>query len=469
MPGTNKDAQPHLRRGFGLLQSTALNMSNMVGIGPFITMPLLLTAMGGPQAMIGWVVAVLIAIPDGMVWSELGASMPGDGGSYVYLKEGFGPESFGRLMAFLFIWQFILSGPLEIASGYIGFSDYLQYITGPLKHSPAFAVCVALGIINIALLYRRIGSIAKLTVSLWVGLLLCTGAVIVAGALHFNPRIAFDFPKGAFSFSTGFLFGLGAATRLGVYDYMGYYDVCFIGGEVRNPGKSIPRSIIISLIAVAVIYFAMNLAVIGVVPWREFVPADSHADTAKFIASIFMERLYGRQVALVFTGLVLWTAFASVFALLLGYSRIPFAAAQDGYFFKVFDRLHPKYDFPHISLLAIGILSIVGSFFSLDTVINAIIAMRIAIQFCGQIVAVSLLRRRRPDMNRPYRIWLYPLPNLIALIGWIFVIVTTEKELLAFGAASLVVGLVFFFGWSWQERKWPFAGNQPVPAKTEIR
>ena len=463
-----KEEQPHLIRRFGLLQSTALNMSNMIGIGPFITMPLLITAMGGPQAMIGWVVAVLIAIPDGMVWSELGASMPGDGGSYVYLREGFGPQKFGRLMAFLFIWQFVLSGPLEIASGYIGFSDYLQYLWGGMSHHQALAVCVVIGIINIVLLYRRIDSIAKITVSLWVGILICVGAVILTGASHFNPKLAFDFPKGAFAFSTGFLFGLGAATRLGVYDYMGYYDVCYIAGEVRNPGRVIPRSIIISLITVAFIYFAMNLSVIGVVPWRDFVPAASKLPNSNFIFSIFMEKVYGPGVASIFTALVLWTAFASVFALLMGNSRIPFAAAQDGYFFKVFGRLHPKKNFPHVSLLAIGILSIVASFFSLGTVIDALIAMRIVIQFAGQVVAVFLLRKRQPNMNRPYRIWLYPLPNLMALVGWIFIFVTTDVRVILFGTATLVAGFVFFLIWSWRGKSWPFVSAQPVDARADI-
>ena len=460
-------SEPHLHRRFGLLQSTALNMSNMIGIGPFITMPLLITAMGGPQAMLGWVSAVLIAIPDGMVWSELGASMPGDGGSYLYLKEGFGPASFGRLMAFLFIWQFILSGPLEIASGYIGFSDYLQYIWRGMTHHQALAVCVVIGVINIILLYRRIGSIAKITVSLWVGILLCTGMVILTGAMHFDPKIAFDFPKGAFNFSTGFLFGLGAATRIGVYDYMGYYDVCYIAGEVRNPGRSIPRSIIISLVAVGIIYFAMNLSVIGVVPWRDFVPAQTKPD-ANFVVSVFMERVYGSKVASVFTGLVLWTAFASCFALLLGYSRIPFAAAQDGYFFKVFGRLHSKKEFPHVSLLAIGILSIIGSFFSLGAVIDALIATRIVIQFTGQIVAVFVLRKRRPHMERPYRIWLYPVPTIVALAGWVFIFVTTEGRVILFGTATLLAGLVFFFIWSWRVKNWPFPIAEAITSKVDV-
>src|SRR5262249_31350684 len=162
-----------------------------------------------------------------------------------------------------------------------------------------------------------------------------TGAVIATGARHFDAKLAFDFPPGAFNFSLGFLFGLGAATRVGVYDYLGYYDICYIGDEVKDPGRVIPRSIIISVLAVAVIYFAVNLSIIGVVPWRDFVPYDAKPDS-DFVVSTFMEKIYGPKVATAFTGMVLWTAFGSVFALLLGYSRIPYAAAQDGYFFKVF-------------------------------------------------------------------------------------------------------------------------------------
>src|SRR5436190_739352 len=271
-------AEPHLLRRFGLLQATALNMTNMIGIGPFITIPALMSALHGPQAMLGWVVAVLITVPDALVWSELGAAMPGSGGSYVYLRDGFGRETFGRLMAFLFVWQFILSGPLEIASGYIGFAQYLNYlwpgVTTQNGLSLAGAVIVvSLGLLCIALLYRRITSIGKITVSLWIGTMLTTGAVIVTGALHFNPELAFDFPPEGFKFSLGFLLGLGAATRIGVYDYLGYYDVCFIGDEVKDPGKVIPRSILISIVGVALVYVAINLSIVGVVPWREFVPA----------------------------------------------------------------------------------------------------------------------------------------------------------------------------------------------------
>ena len=289
-----------LQRRFGLIQATALNMINMIGIGPFITIPLLMTALGGPQAMLGWLVALIIVICDGMIWSELGAAMPQSGGTFGYLRGAFGGRKLGRLMAFLFVWQFILSGPLEIASGYIGFSSYLGYIWPSATKQMLFAVAAAIGVLNIVLLYRRITSIAKITVSLWVGTLLTTLVVIVTGAMHFDPKIAFDTPPGAFSFSLGFLMGLGAAARVGIYDYLGYYDVCYIGDEVKDPGRVIPRSILISTIVVAAIYVGINLSIIGVVPWREFVPAAEHPG-ADFIVSIFMERIYGSTVATVFT------------------------------------------------------------------------------------------------------------------------------------------------------------------------
>lgn len=448
----------HLLRRFGLLEATALNMSNMIGIGPFITIPLLLTALGGPQAMLGWLIALLITISDGMIWSELGAAMPGSGGTYQYLREGYGRETYGRLMSFLFIWQFILSGPLEIASGYIGFTQYLGYIWRDKTTTQSSLIIAGIGILNIILLYRKITFIGKLTVSLWVGTILTTLAVIVTGIFSFDASVAFDFPPGAFNFSLGFFLGLGAATRIGIFDYLGYYDICYIGDEVRDPGRVIPRSIIISVISVAIIYIAINLSVAGVVPWREMVPA-SERPAASFIVSIFMERVYGSGIATLFTVMVLWTAFGSVFALLLGYSRIPYAAAVDGYFFKIFSRVHPRKNFPHISLVVIGVISIICSFFSLGLVIDALITTRILVQFIGQILAVFLLRRNAPTLHRPFKIWLYPLPNLLALAGWIFVFATTDWPVLLFGLGTLLLGVIFFFAWSWRYNRWPFTAQ----------
>ena len=460
-PGDAAPEHPRLTRRFGAVSATALNMTNMMGAGPFITIPLLMSALGGPQAMLGWIVALVIVISDGMVWSELGAAMPGSGGSFHYLRHAFGSERFGRLMGFLFVWQFVLSGPLEIASGYIGFAQYAGYIWRGLTRPATIALVTAVGLLNIALLYRRIHSIATITVSLWVGTLLTVLTVIVTGAIHFDSRVAFDFPPGAFDFSLGFFLGLGAASRIGIYDYLGYYDVCYIGDEVRDPGRVIPRSILISTALVALIYIGINLSIIGVVPWREFVPASEHAESG-FIVSAFMQRMYGPAVATIFTLLVLWTAFGSVFALLLGYSRIPYAAAESGYFFRVFGRLHATKDFPNVSLLVLGAISIVASFFSLGTVIDALIVTRILVQFIGQVVGLILLRRRAPEMPRPYRMWLYPLPALVALAGWLFVFVTTQLQVIAFGVGVLLLGGLVFLVWSRQTNRWPWGSVAPA-------
>ncbi|HUR47712.1 MAG TPA: APC family permease [Candidatus Saccharimonadales bacterium] len=460
IPVLEPPAKPQLPRRFGLLSATALNMTNMIGIGPFITIPLLMTALKGPQAMMGWGIALIIAICDGMIWSELGAAFPGSGGTYLFLKQGFGPKTFGRMMAFLFIWQFILSGPFEIASGYIGFSQYLHFLWPQMTPLVSGAIIVGIGLLTIALLYRRISGIEKITIALWIGTLLTIGSVLATGLGHFNPKIAFDFDRDSFQFSVGFLFGLGAASRIGVYDYLGYYDICYIGDEVRDPGRVIPRSIISSVILVASIYIGINLSIIGIVPWREFVPA---GDPPAPVASLMMQKIHGSRIAVLFTVMVLWTALGSVFALLLGYSRIPYAAARDGYFFKVFARLHPQKNFPHISLLVMGAISIVFSFMNLGQVIDGLLATRIIIQFVGQIFALILLRRRAPDLARPYRVWLYPIPALIAVLGWAFIFATMDSQIILYSSIALIVGLLAFLGWSRYSRSWPFE------SKTSIR
>jgi amino acid transporter len=443
--------QPHLERRFGMVQATALNMTNMIGVGPFITIPALMSAIspGGPQAMIGWFAALLLAMVDGMVWSELAAAMPGSGGSYVYLREAFGPRTWGRLMAFLFIWQFILSGPLEIASGIIGMQEYVHYAIPGL---PAKALPVIVGAICLILLYRKIDSVAKITVTLWAGTLLTVGAVMITGALHFNSKVAWDFPPNAFQFSSGFLFGLGAATRVGLYDYLGYYDVCYIGEEVRNPGRTIPRSILFSVLAVAAIYICINLSIIGVVSWREFAPL-KEGETPKAVVSMMMERVWGGKVASVLSWMVIWTAFGSIFCLLLGYSRIPYAAARDGNFFSLFGKLHPTKDFPHVSVIFITAISVACSYLDLMQVIDALLVTRILVQFIGQTVGLMWLRKKRPEMERPYRVWAYPLPCIIALAGWAFVFFTYEGRLQLYGLAMLALGIVVFGMWSTLQKK----------------
>jgi amino acid transporter len=350
------DTKPQLIRGIGLGSATALNMIDMIGVGPFITIPLIISAMGGPQAMLGWVLGAVLAICDGLVWAELGAAMPGSGGSYRYLKEIYGPQKLGRLVSFLFIWQLSFSAPLSIASGAIGLSQYAAFFWPRLElvwsnhtwalHLPLLgtlqltlvampATFLAIGVCGLTafLLYRRITAIARLTKVLWVGVMGTIGWIIFAGLTHFNAHRAFDLPPGAFSFSRDFFHGLGGAMLIAAYDIGGYYNVCFLGDEVKDPTRNIPRALLLSILAVACLYVVMNISILGVIPWREL--AQSGASNSKlYVVSTMMQRLYGQGAASVISVLVMWTAFASVFSLTLGYSRVPYAAALDGNYFR---------------------------------------------------------------------------------------------------------------------------------------
>ncbi len=425
-------------------------MSNMVGVGPFITIPLLMASMGGPQALLGWLVGALIVICDGQVWSELGAALPGSGGSYRFLREAYGPETWGRLMAFLFIWQFVLSGPLEIASGLIGFGQYAEYLYPTLASGGHRFVAAGVGLVAVFLLARRITFLSRVTVTLWVGTVATMVAVVAFGLPHFDPARAFAFPPGAFGFSRGFVLGLGSAALIAVYDYLGYYDVCYIGDEVRDPARVIPRSILYAILGCFVGYLAVHLSLIGVVPWRETLGS-------QFVISQFMERLQGRGAAVVVTLMILWTAFGSVFALLLGYSRIPYAAALQGGFFRVFARLHPTGDFPYVSLYVLGGIAIAASFFRLDQVVTALITTRVLVQFLGQVVAVPLLRRRLPESARPYHMWLYPVPAVVAFLGWTYIFLTSGWGYIGMGLVTLLAGIGVFLAWARLTRMWPFS------------
>lgn len=450
--------EPHLIRGMGLVQATAANMLEMIGIGPFITIPIILGAMGGPQAMIGWLLGALIAICDGLVWAELGAAMPGSGGSYHYLQQAYGPHRLGRLMSFLFIWQTVCTAPFSLASGAVGFSNYTKYLWPAMTDLEGKMLAAALCLAVMILLYRDITSIGRLSVVMWVIVLLTVAWVLFAGVTNFQPRMAFDFPEKAFDLSFVFWTGLGTATLNAIYDYGGYNNVCFFGGEVRHPASNIPRAVLISIAAVAVMYMIITVTIIGVVPWREAITEGTLANKA--IVADFIQRLYGSRAATVMTLLILWTSFASVFAVMLGYSRVPYAAAADGRFFKPFARLHPKKNFPTFSLIFTGVTAALACWIDLATLIAALIVIQTIARDMGQVIAVILIRRNRPDIRLPFRMWLYPLPVLIAFVGWIYILSTNGWRLFGLGIGLLVVGVVAYLGQAKLKGEWPFAGNE---------
>lgn len=471
---------PHLIRGISLGSATALNMIEMIGVGPFITLPLIIGAMGGPQSMLGWILGAVFAMCDGLVWAELGAAMPRSGGSYRYLREIYGPDRLGKLISFLFIWQLSFSAPMSIATGALGLASYSAYFWPGLERQytahqwgvplpllgklqwrwiVSGATFIALGVVVLAviLLYRKITRIGWLSKLLWLGSVGTIVWIIVAGLTHFDASLAFHLPPGAFKPSRSLFLGLGSASLMATYTYWGYYNVCFLGDEVKDPGKTIPRALLLSISLIACLYLLMNISVLGVVPWQE-IRVSSQSNNGLYVASIFMQRIYGKWAATLVTALVMWTAFASVFSVMLSYSRVPYAAALDGNYFRAFGRVHPQYLFPSVSLLALGGVALLFCFFSLADVIAGLVVIRILLQFLTQAVGVVVLRIRRPDLPRPFRMWLYPLPALIATLGFLFILVarTNSATQIRYAVVILVSGTAIYLARAFRRREWPF-------------
>jgi len=426
-----------LVRGLSLTQAVAINTIDMVGIGPFIVIPFIIGAMHGPQCIIAWILGALLSFADGAVWSELGAKWPEAGGSYAFLQNLYGRKKWGRLMSFLYVWQTIIQAPLVAASGAIGFSQYLLYLIPSLTPLEQKAVSGGLIILITILLYRKITAIGK--ISVFMGIIVAGTILwlIGSGFSHFQTSLAFTYSKEAFDLTPAFFLGLGQASTKTIYSFLGYYNVCHLGGEIKEPERNIPRSIFISISIIAVLYLLMQIAVLDVIPWQE-------AKDSPFIISLFFERLYGHTSALIATGLILFIALSSLFAVMLGYSRVPYAAAVDGNFFSVFGKLHPTKNFPYVSLLVLaGAAFAFSLLFKMKEIITAIIVMRILIQFLGQAVGLLLYHQRKRDEHFPYRMWLYPLPPIIAITVWLFVFCSAEWQYIlgALGVIGLGIAL----------------------------
>ena len=442
------------------MSALGLNVIGMVGVGPFVTLSLIVAAMGGPQAMLGWVLGAALSLCDGMVWSELGTTYPEAGGSYAYLKHLYGERGLGRVFSFLYAWQILFSSPLSIASGCIGFSQYVSFFV-PNAAQPIFSVSmlgvpfvlsgqtlIAMGACALALivLYRSIIAIDKIVRWLGVVVVLTLVFIIFAGFTHFNPKIAFDFPSGAFELNNAFFMGLGAGLLVAAYDYGGYYSACFLGAEVRDPQRTIPRAVLGSVAIVGTLYLLMNVSVLGVLPWREMVQETGNTHARMFTMAVFIERLYGHIAAGVTVILIAIAALCSVLALLLGQSRIPYAAARDGNFPAWFGAIHPKLRMPHHALLWLGAITMVCCIFRLQEVITALVVIRILFQFLLQGIAVLLPKHQRERRVRGFRMPLYPIPALLALGGFLFILFSRPNFHREIRTAALILlaGLIVY-------------------------
>jgi amino acid transporter len=467
LPYANASSPPHhipqngerqFNRAVGLFPAIAVNMNAICGIGPFVTIPLMVSTMGGPQAMLGWILGAILAVTDGLVWAELGAAMPHAGGTYLYLREAF-QYSTGKLMPFLFVWTAMIATPLCMSTGVIGMVQYLGYYfpvlgtTPPIGSADWFKIhllSLAIVLIVTFALYRGISAISRLNNFLWIVMILSVGGVIIASFTHFHASLAFGFPPGAFHPNKAFFAGLGAGLIIAAYDYGGYNTTAYMADELRNPGRVLPKSIIYSILAMMVIYLAMNIGVLGVLPWHDVANSSS-------IASVVFEATWGKTAAKIFTALIIVTGFASVFTGLLGGSRVPYNAARDHVFLPVFARLHPRLNFPHVALIVMCIVTAIGTFFDLGTVINLFVAIGVLVQSIGQIVALSILRRYQPTLKRPYRMALYPLPSIIAFAGWSYAYIASGWMIIKWSLLLMVAGFVAVVIWAAFEKTWPFA------------
>jgi amino acid transporter len=408
----------------------------------------------------------VIAVADGLVWAELGAAFPRAGGSYAFLHEIYGPERAGNWLSFLYVWQLSFSAPLSIASGCIGLSSFLAWFWpglngGPLAALPAlhYANFAAAGacLLVTALLYRNLNSITRLAWVLFAGVMAALIGLIASGFANAAAAGGWHMPVSPARSAAVAIGGLAQATLIATYDYWGYYNICFLGSEVRRPEKTIPRAILLSVLFVASFYVLMNLAALPSV--RE---AASHAATGAAVhlqlAAEIARSAFGLWAGRLMAALIVWTAFASVFSLLLGYSRVPYAAARDGNYFRLLAAVHPKHGIPHRSLLALGIVAAAFCFFSLQQVITMLVITRILLQFLLQHIGVIVLRFKRPELARPFRMPLYPLPPLIAMAGFIFILVNRTQALggLALAAGIGLSGTAIYLIRARQKRQWPF-------------
>ena len=446
-----------LQRRLGLFQSTVLNMIDMVGIGPFITLPFVIGLLGD-MYLYAWIAGALLSFIDAMIWSELGAAYPLAGGSYNFLKEAYGKNGPGKMMSFLYVWQTIIQAPLVAASAAIGFAQYFVYLV-PLEIWQQKILSGAVIIFITILLYRKIENIGKLGVLLWIGVIATLGWIIFAGISHGNFLEPIRHSASSFNVNILFSFLFGQACVKTIYSYLGYYNVCHLGGEIKDPGKNIPRSMFISVAGITVLYLCMNISITNVIPWQQIQEAQQSGKN-NYVISSFFEILYGSKAAVVATVMILWVALASLFAVMLGYSRVPYAAAADGAFFKIFARLHPTKNFPYISLLVLaGFAFVFSLLFRMGDIISGILAMRIMVQFIGQAAGVVLLRKRNGSNHLPYKMPLYPLPVILVIAMWLFIFYATGTTVIASFAAVFLSGVIVYMVQAKIKNNWPFKAS----------
>lgn len=435
-----------LKRDLGLAAALAIVIGTVIGSGIFRVPQTMINSVGTVQMVfLVWVVGGALSLAGALTYAELAAAMPGAGGEYVYLTEAWGP-----VWGFLYSWtQMWVAKSGSIATLATAFFEYtahfipqferIWFVLGPfpIKYGQIFALVLilVLGLVNYFGV-RFGGGVQVAMTAIKVGLI---AFVILAGILYAHPATASAAPPNVPPLATGFVAALVAA----LWAYDGWNNVGMVASEVRNPSRNLPLSLILGTSLVIGIYILANWAY-----FRVLTPAEVGAH--KLVAAEMMQRIQGPAGAALVSIAAMISIFAALNGSILTGARVPYAAARDGLFFAAAARVHPVFRTPGVSILMMSgwaaLLVLSGKY---DDLFNFVI-FGSWILYAMAAASVFVLRRKRPDLVRPYKTLGYPVVPILFLIGAAALELTTLRDRPAqslAGIALILLGLPFYFYW----------------------
>jgi amino acid transporter len=446
-------AKVELRRALGPWAAASMVVGTVIGSGIFLVPKTMIRSVGSVEAVyMVWVVGGLLSLAGALSYAELAAALPEAGGEYAFLREAYGP-----LWGFIYSWtQMWVAKSGSIATLATGFFLYLTNFFEPLKgvfytiplpigpnggpleiqYGQLFAIALILGLGWLNYYGVKVGGDVQVAVTgIKVALIV---AIIFAGLFFGHTHSADSLPAAPLTFS-GFIAALVAA----LWAYDGWNNVSMVSSEIKEPQKNLPRSLIGGTLAVIVIYLVANAAYFHVLK-----PSEVAGGTR--VAAEMMDRIFGGWGASAVSIAAMISIFAALNGSILSGSRVPYAAARDGYFFKAVARVHPQHRTPGVSIVVLNLwaalLVLSGKY---DDLFNLVIFAS-WILYGMTAAAVPVLRWRRPDLVRPYRTVGYPLVPVLFIIGAFVLLITTAIERpreSLMGIGLIVLGIPFYFYW----------------------
>jgi len=434
-----ESATPELRRELSLLDSTMINVGTMIASAIFIVpASIALHAQSSIFVVLVWVVGGIISLLGALSVAELGAAMPEAGGQYVYLREAYGP-----VWGFLYGWTaFTVINTASISAIAVGFASYLGFFV-KLDDFGMKAVAI-LSIILLTVINCfgiKLGAWVQngftfIKMAALVALVACSFILPGGSSENFSPLLP-DQSLG------GMLGPLGLAMVAALWAYDGWIEITYVAGEVKNPQRNLPLSIIYSTLIVILFYVVVNLA-------YTYVLSVGRMARSPLVGSDVATIILGSAGAALLTIGILISTLGSNHGIVFTAARIPYAMARAGLFFKSMAHVHPRFRTPTMALTVQGVwgcvLALTGSYDQLFTYVVFASWVFYAMS-CG---AVIILRRASPQMQRPYKTWGYPATPIVFILFSIWLVSNTIIEAprdAAIGAGIILLGLPVYFYW----------------------